>query len=71
MAIHAHKRGEESNDGLQQRFKRQVQKTGLLRTLRTRATRSKKPNRRLVRQKAVKREEYRSQNRKKQFYSNM
>jgi len=71
MTIHAHKKGEESNDGLQQRFKRQVQKTGLLKMLRTRSARVKKPNRRLVRQKAIKREEYRSQNRKKQFYSNM
>jgi|TARA_Y100000310_G_C20532526_1_gene739206 ribosomal protein S21 len=71
MAIHAHKKGEESNDGLQQRFKRQVQRTGLLRTLRTRSKRTKKPNKRMLRMRAVKREEYRTQNRKKQFYSNM
>ncbi|PIR52638.1 hypothetical protein COU76_05215 [Candidatus Peregrinibacteria bacterium CG10_big_fil_rev_8_21_14_0_10_49_10] len=71
MAIHAHKKGEESNDSLQQRFKRQVQNTGLLKVLRTRATRSKKPSRRLTRQAALKRENYREANRKKQFYSNM
>lgn len=71
MSIHAHKRGEESNDGLQQRFKRQVQRTGLLKLLRTRSTRSKKENKRMQRNAALKREEYRSRNRKKQFYSNM
>tara|TARA_Y100000310_G_C20516360_1_gene731393 strand:+ start:277 stop:492 length:216 start_codon:yes stop_codon:yes gene_type:complete len=71
MAIHAHKKGEESNDGLQQRFKRQVQNTGLLKLLRVRSTRSKKPNKRMVRRTALKREEYRERNRKKQFYSNM
>jgi len=71
MAIHAHKKGNESNDGLQQRFKRQVQRTGLLKMLRMRSTRSKKSNRRKVRQSAIKREEYREENRKKQFYSNM
>ncbi|MDA1208947.1 MAG: 30S ribosomal protein S21 [bacterium] len=71
MAIHAHKKGNESNDGLQQRFKRQVQKTGLMKLLRSRKTLKKKPNTRLVRNSALKREEYRAINRKKQFYSNM
>ncbi|HLD32026.1 MAG TPA: hypothetical protein VJB10_00375 [Candidatus Peribacteraceae bacterium] len=71
MAIHAHKKGEESNDGLQQRFKRQVQKTGLMKTLRSRTSLSKKPNKRKMRLRALKREEHRAQNRKKQFYSNM
>ena len=71
MAIHAHKRGEESNDALQQRFKRQVQRTGLMKLLRERSRNKKKDTRRLTRQKAVKREEYREENRKKQFYSNM
>ena len=71
MAVHAHRRGDESNDSLQQRFKRQVQRTGVLKLLRTRGTLSKKPNKRLVRMKALKREEYRAKNRKRQFYSNM
>jgi ribosomal protein S21 len=71
MSVHAHKRGEESNDALQQRFKRQVQKTGLMKLLRERKHRKKKPTKRLVRQSALKREEYRGKNRKKQFYSNM
>ncbi|MBT7337733.1 30S ribosomal protein S21 [Candidatus Peregrinibacteria bacterium] len=71
MAIHAHKRGEESNDALQQRFKRQVQRTGLMKLLRERSRNKKKDTRRLTRQKALKREEYRDENRKKQFYSNM
>ena len=71
MTVHAHKRGNESNDALQQRFKRQVQKTGLLKLLRERGHRKKKPTKRLTRQKALKREEDRDKNRKKQVYSNM
>lgn len=71
MAVHAHKRGDESNDSLQQRFKRQMQRTGLLRALRGANSLSKKPNKRAVRNRALKREEYREKNRKKQFYSNM
>jgi len=71
MAIHAHKHGEESNDRLQQRFKQQVQKSGLIKLLRERNTHTRKPNRREVLQKALKREEYRTENRKKKFYSNM
>lgn len=71
MAIHAHKRGEESNDAIQQRFKRQVQRTGLMKLLRERSRNKKKDTRRLARAKALKREEYRDENRKKQFYSNM
>lgn len=71
MAIHAHKHGEESNDRLQQRFKKQVQKTGLLKLLRERGTHKKKPTRRLQRIRALKREGFRADNKKKQFYSNM
>ncbi len=71
MAVHAHKKGDESNDSLFQRWKRQVQNSGMLKTLRERSVRTKKPNKRMVRQAALKREEYRSRNRRKQFYSNM
>lgn len=71
MTVHAHKRGEESNDALQQRFKRQVQRTGLMKLLRERSRNKKKDTKRLARQKALKREEYRDKNRKNQFYSNM
>jgi len=71
MAIHAHKHGDESNDRLQQRFKQQVQKSGLIKKLRERGTFKRKPNKRLVRMKALKRETYRAANRKKKFYSNM
>lgn len=71
MTVHAHKRGDESNDSLQQRFKRQMQRTGLLRALRGTGVLQKKPNKRAVRNRALKREEYRAKNRKKQFYSNM
>jgi len=71
MAVHAHKKGEESNDRLQQRFKKQVQDSGLIKLLRSRNTFNRPENRRVQRQKALKREEYRAQNRKKKFYSNM
>jgi len=71
MAIHAHRKGNESNDALMQRFKKQVQKTGLMKLLRQRDAFKKKTTRRGERLKAVKREEYRAVNRKKQFYSNM
>lgn len=71
MAIHAHKHGEESNDRLQQRFKQQVQKSGLIKLLRMRSVLLKTPSKRLQRLRALKREQYRSQNKKKKFYSNM
>jgi ribosomal protein S21 len=71
MAIYAIKHGDESSDRLQQRFKKQVQKAGILKKLRERGHHKRKPTRRLKRIRALKREEYRQQNRKKQFYSNM
>ncbi|TSC58542.1 MAG: hypothetical protein Greene041619_552 [Candidatus Peregrinibacteria bacterium Greene0416_19] len=71
MAIHAHKKGEESNDRLQQRFKKQVQKTGILKLLRERSSYKHPLTRRLQRMRALKREKYRAENKKKQFYSNM
>ncbi|MDB4979193.1 MAG: hypothetical protein JWM56_1379 [Candidatus Peribacteria bacterium] len=71
MAIYAIKQKEESNDRLQQRFKKQVQKSGLLKILRERGTYKKPLTRRLARIRALKREDYRAQNKKKQFYSNM
>jgi hypothetical protein len=71
MAIHAHKHGEESNDRLQQRFKQQVQKSGLIKMLRARNVLQRTPSKRLQRLRALKREAYRAENRKKKFYSNM
>ena len=71
MAIYAIKRGDESGDRLQQRFKKQVQKSNLIKILRDRRTHKRRKTQRLQRIRALKREEYRSQNRKKQFYSNM
>lgn len=71
MAIHAHKHGEESNDRLQQRFKQQVQKSGLIRQLRERGIFVRQASKRLQRLRALKREGYRVENRKKKFYSNM
>ena len=71
MAIYAIRKGEESGDRLQQRFKKQVQKTGLMKLLRERNVHKRKPTRRLQRIRALKREGYRQENRKKQFYSNM
>ena len=71
MAIYAIRRGNESNDGLQQRFKKQVQHSGVMKMLRSRSVFLKKPSKRITRNRALKREEYRAKNRKKQFYSNM
>lgn len=71
MAIHAHKRPEESNDRLQQRFKQQVQKFGLIKLLRERNVHVRKPSRRMIRMRALKREGFRAINRQKKFYSNM
>ncbi len=71
MAIHAHKRGEESNDSLLQRFKKQTQKSGLVKLLRERAVHKRKPSKRLQRLRALKREGYRAEKKKNQFYSNM
>lgn len=71
MAIYAVKDREESNDRLQQRFKRQVQKTGLLKLLRERSHFRRTQTRRLQKLRALKRETYRAANKKKQFYSNM
>jgi ribosomal protein S21 len=71
MAIYAIKHGDESSERLQQRFKKQVQRTGLIKKLRERGHHKRKPTRRLQRIRALKREQYRSQNRKQQFYSNM
>ncbi len=71
MAVYAIKHGDESGDRLQQRFKKQFQKTGLARLLRDRSTRKKPLTRRLQRIRALKREQFRLENRKKQFYSNM
>jgi len=71
MAIHAHRHGDESNDRLQQRFKGQVQRTGLLKLLRERGRFKRAANKRILRMRALKREDYRAANRKKKFYSNM
>ncbi len=71
MAIYAIKHGDESSDRLQQRFKKQVQKTGIIKMLRVRGVQRRATTRRLRRMRALKREEFRQQNRKKQFYSNM
>jgi hypothetical protein len=71
MAIYAVRRPDESNDRLQQRFKQQVQKTGLVKKTRIRAVKQRKLSTRLGRLRALKREQYRSQNRKNKFYSHM
>ena len=71
MAIYAIKHKDESNDRLQQRFKKQVQKTGLIKLMRERNVYRKHRTKRLERIRALKREGFRAANRKKQFYSNM
>lgn len=71
MAIYAVRRPEESNDRIQQRFKQQVQKSGLIKLKRERNVRQRKANKRLQRKTALHREMLRSANKKKRFYSNM
>lgn len=71
MAVYAIKRGEESNDRLQSRFKKQVQEARFVKVLRDRKYRKKSLTRRLQRIRALKREGFRAQNKKNQFYSNM
>lgn len=71
MAIYAIRKGDESNDRLQSRFKKQSQDARIVKTLRDRRTRKKKPTKRLQRLRALKREGFRAANKKKQYYSNM
>lgn len=71
MAIYAIKHGDESGDRLQQRFKKQVQKSNLIKVLRDRRTHKRPKTRRLQRIRALKREGFRAANVKNQFYSNM
>ncbi len=71
MAVYAIKRGEESVDRLQSRFKSQVQNARFVKLLRERKYFRKKPTKRLQRIRALKREGFRKENLKRQFYSNM
>jgi len=71
MAIYAIKKPDETNDRLQQRFKKQFQKTGIQKVLRDRKAFKKPLTTRLRRIRALKREQYRAENRKNQFYSHM
>jgi hypothetical protein len=71
MAVFAIKKGDESNDRLQSRFKKQVQEARFIKVLRERKTHKKRRTRRLERIRALKREGFRTENRKTQFYSNM
>ncbi len=71
MAVYAIKKGEESNDRLQSRFKKQVQEARFVKLLRERKHRKKPLTKRLQRIRALKREGFRAQNKKNQFYSNM
>ncbi len=71
MAVFAIKKGEESNERLQSRFKKQTQEARIVKVLRKRRTHVKKLTKRLQRIRALKREGFRAQNVKNQFYSNM
>ncbi len=71
MAVHAIKKGDESNERLQSRFKKQVQEARFIKVLRERRTHKRVVTRRLQRIRALKREGYRAANVKNQFYSNM
>ncbi|MBP7113828.1 MAG: hypothetical protein KBA40_00055 [Candidatus Peribacteraceae bacterium] len=71
MAVHAIKRGDESNERLQSRFKKQFQESRVLKVRRDRKTHKRRVTRRLQRIRALKREGFRAANVKNQFYSNM
>ncbi len=71
MAVFAIRKGEESNDRLQSRFKKQHQEARIVKILRERKHRKKPLTRRLQRLRALKREGYRAAHKKNQFYSNM
>lgn len=71
MSIFAVRRGDESADRLQSRFKSQVQESRIIKLLRDRRVHRRKLTQRLQRLRALKREEYRAQSQKKKFYSNM
>jgi len=71
MAVYAIKKGEESNERLQSRFKKQVVDSRLIKILRPRKNHKPKVTKRLQRIRALKREGFRADNVKNQFYSNM
>lgn len=71
MAIYAIKKGDESNDRLQARFKKQVQAARIVPLLRDRRTHKRRLTKRLQRLRALKREEFRAERKKTQYYSNM
>jgi len=71
MAIHAVKKGDETNEKLSQRFKKYVQKAGILQRTRERRYLNPPRTRREQRLRALHRERLRAEKRKTQFYSNM
>ena len=71
MAVYAIKKGDESNDRLQSRFKKQIQEARFIKLLRERRTKKRPKTKRLQRIRALKREEFRAENKKTRFYSNM
>ena len=71
MTIIAIRKGDESNDRLQSRFKKQYQNSRLQKVLRVRRKHVRKPTKRLQRIRALRREGFRAENKKNQFYSNM
>ena len=71
MAIYAVKKGNESNERLMNRFKKQVQDARLVKMLRERMRFRKPKKKREVRLRAIKREWFRERNKKAKFYSNI
>ena len=71
MAIYAVKKGTESNERLITRFKKQVQETRMVKMLRDRQRFRKPPKKRQQRLRALKREQFRVEQKKAKFYSNM
>ena len=66
--IQVWKNSKESFERFLSRFDQSVQRARIVRVLRKRRYRTKKPNQRLVREAALKREEYRSERKRRSFY---
>lgn len=68
MKVKVFKKQKESDDRLIARFNKAVQKTKKVPRIRDAKFNKKKPTRRLVRQSAIKRDEYREKREKNKFY---
>lgn len=67
--IHAVRRKNENNERLMRRFKKQVQKFGLIKQVRSQAVHSRSKTKRRIRAEAISREQYREKKRQRILWS--